>query len=211
MKELKMFIDGRFIENESGKWIKVLNPSTEEVISLMPDGTVEDARKAIDAAEKAQNQWERTPSIERAAYLTKIAAGIRKREKELTDIIVREGGKTQGLANVEVLFTADYMDYMAGWARRYEGEIIPSDRPHENIFLFKRPIGVTTGILPWNFPFFLVARKAAPALITGNTIVIKPSQLTPENAYVFAQIVEEAGLPAGVFNLVNGQIGRAHV
>ena len=95
MKELKMFIDGRFIENESGKWIKVLNPSTEEVISLMPDGTVEDARKAIDAAEKAQNQWERTPSIERAAYLTKIAAGIRKREKELTDIIVREGGKTQ--------------------------------------------------------------------------------------------------------------------
>lgn len=89
MKELKMFIDGRFIENESGKWIKVLNPSTEEVISLMPDGTVEDARKAIDAAEKAQNQWERTPSIERAAYLTKIAAGIRKREKELTDIIVR--------------------------------------------------------------------------------------------------------------------------
>ena len=202
MKELKMFIDGRFIDNESGKWIKVLNPSTEEVISLMPDGTVEDARKAIDAAEKAQNQWERTPSIERAAYLTKIAAGIRKREKELTDIIVREGGKTQGLANVEVLFTADYM---AGWARRYEGEIIPSDRPHENIFLFKRPIGVTTGILPWNFPFFLVARKAAPALITGNTIVIKPSQLTPENAYVFAQIVEEAGLPAGVFNLVNGR------
>ena len=81
MKELKMFIDGRFIDNESGKWIKVLNPSTEEVISLMPDGTVEDARKAIDAAEKAQNQWERTPSIERAAYLTKIAAGIRKREK----------------------------------------------------------------------------------------------------------------------------------
>lgn len=92
MKELKMFIDGRFIENESGKWIKVLNPSTEEVISLMPDGTVEDAKKAIDAAEKAQDQWERTPSIERAAYLTKIAAGIRKREKELTDIIVREGG-----------------------------------------------------------------------------------------------------------------------
>lgn len=109
MKELKMFIDGRFIEHESGKWIKVLNPSTEEVISLMPDGTVEDAKRAIDAAEKAQGQWERTPSIERAAYLTKIAAGIRKREKELTDIIVREGGKTQGLANVEVLFTADYI------------------------------------------------------------------------------------------------------
>ena len=205
MKELKMFIDGKFVENESGKWIQVVNPSTEEVISLMPDGTVDDARKAIDAAEKAQAQWEKTPSNVRASYLTRIAAGIRKREKELTDIIVREGGKTQALANVEVLFTADYIDYMAGWARRYEGEIIPSDRPRESIFVFKKPIGVTTGILPWNFPFFLVARKAAPALITGNTIVVKPSQQTPENAYVFAQIVEEVGLPAGVFNLVNGR------
>lgn len=205
MKELKMFIDGKFEENVSGKWIQVLNPSTEEVISLMPDGTVEDARRAIDAAERAQSAWEKLPSIQRAAYLKQIAVGIRQREEELTDIIVREGGKTQQLARVEVLFTADYMDYMAGWARRYEGEIIPSDRSKETIMLFKKPIGVTTGILPWNFPFFLVARKMAPALITGNTIVIKPSQLTPENAYVFAQIVEEVGLPAGVFNLVNGR------
>lgn len=205
MKELKMFIDGKFEENVSGKWIQVLNPSTEEVISLMPDGTVEDARRAIYAAERAQSAWEKLPSIQRAAYLKQIAAGIRQREEELTNIIVREGGKTQQLARVEVLFTADYMDYMAGWARRYEGEIIPSDRPRETIMLFKKPIGVTTGILPWNFPFFLVARKMAPALITGNTIVIKPSQLTPENAYVFAQIVEEVGLPAGVFNLVNGR------
>ena len=200
-----MFINGKFEENVSGRWIKVLNPSTEEVNCLMPDGTVEDARRAIDAAEKAQGAWEKIPAVERGAYLEKIAEGIRKREKELTDIIVREGGKTQGLANVEVLFTADYLDYMAGWARRYEGEIIQSDRPKETIFLFKKPIGVTTGILPWNFPFFLIARKMAPALVTGNTIVVKPSQLTPENAYVFAQIVEEVGLPAGVFNLVNGR------
>lgn len=205
MKELKMFINGKFEENVSGKWIQVLNPSTEEVISWMPDGTVEDARRAINAAEQAQPGWEKLPAVQRAAYLTQIAAGIRRREQELTDIIVREGGKTQQLARVEVLFTADYMDYMAGWARRYEGEIIPSDRPKETIMLFKKPIGVTTGILPWNFPFFLIARKMAPALVTGNTIVIKPSQLTPENAYVFAQIVEEVGLPAGVFNVVNGR------
>jgi lactaldehyde dehydrogenase/glycolaldehyde dehydrogenase len=205
MKELKMFIDGKFIENSTGKWIDVLNPSTEEVIARQPDGTVETARKAIEAAEAAQLAWEKVPAVERAGYLLKIAAGIRKREKELTDIIVQEGGKTQGLANVEVLFTADYLEYMAGWARRYEGEIIQSDRPKESIFLFKKPIGVTTGILPWNFPFFLIARKAAPALVTGNTIVIKPSQLTPINAYVFAQIVEESGLPKGVFNIVNGR------
>lgn len=205
MKELKMFIDGKFIDNTSGKWIDVLNPSTEEVIAKMPDGTVEDAKKAIDSAEAAQNAWEKIPAVERASYLIKIAAGIRKREKEITDTIVKEGGKTQALANVETLFTADYLEYMSGWARRYEGEIIQSDRPNENIFLFKKPLGVTTGILPWNFPFFLIARKAAPALVTGNTIVVKPSQQTPINAYIFAQIVEEVGLPKGVFNLVNGR------
>lgn len=205
MKELKMFIDGKFVENKSGKWINVLNPATEEVVSRQPEGTIEDTKAAIDAAEKAQDQWSKLPAVERASYLIKIAAGIRKREQELTDIIIKEGGKTYGLANTEVNFTADYLEYMAGWARRYEGEIIQSDRPHENIFLFKKPIGVTTGILPWNFPFFLVARKAAPALVTGNTIIVKPSQLTPENAYVFAQIVEEVGLPKGVFNLVNGR------
>ena len=205
MKELKMFINGKFEENVSGKWINVLNPSTEEITSLMPDGTADDARRAIDAAAAAQPAWERTPAVERAAYLVKIAAGIRERADELTQIIVKEGGKTQALARTEVLFTEDYLEYMAGWARRYEGEIIPSDRPKETILLFKKPIGVTTGILPWNFPFFLIARKMAPALVTGNTIVIKPSQLTPENAYVFAQIAAETGLPAGVFNIVNGR------
>ena len=205
MKELKMFINGKFEENVSGKWINVLNPSTEEITCLMPDGTADDARRAIDAAAAAQPAWERTPAVERAAYLVKIAAGIRERADELTQIIVKEGGKTQALARTEVLFTADYLEYMAGWARRYEGEIIPSDRPKETILLFKKPIGVTTGILPWNFPFFLIARKMAPALVTGNTIVIKPSQLTPENAYVFAQISAETGLPAGVFNILNGR------
>lgn len=205
MRKLQMFINGEFISNSSDKWIDVLNPATEEVVSQMPEGAAADASKAIDAAHDAQIAWEKLPAIERAGYLRKIANGIRKREKELTDIIVKEGGKTQGLANVEVMFTADYIDYMSEWARRYEGEIIQSDRPNENIFLFKKAIGVTTGILPWNFPFFLIARKTAPALVTGNTIVVKPSQLTPENAYVFAEIVKESGLPNGVFNLVMGR------
>ena len=94
---------------------------------------------------------------------------------------------------------------MAEWARRYEGEILQSDRPGENILLFKRALGVTTGILPWNFPFFLIARKLAPALLTGNTIVIKPSEFTPNNAIAFAKIVDDIGLPRGVFNLVLGR------
>ncbi|WP_256738128.1 aldehyde dehydrogenase, partial [Cronobacter sakazakii] len=160
---------------------------------------------AIDAAARAQAGWEALPAIERAGWLRKIAAGIREKAAEISALIVAEGGKTPQLASVEVSFTADYIDYMAEWARRYEGEILQSDRPGENILVFKRALGVTTGILPWNFPFFLIARKMAPALITGNTIVIKPSEFTPNNAIAFAQIVHDVGLPAGVFNLVLGR------
>lgn len=186
-------------------WIDVVNPATEEVISRIPDGRAEDARKAIDAADRAQPQWEALPAIERANWLRKISAGIRQRADEISALIVAEGGKIQQLADVEVAFTADYIDYMAEWARRYEGEILQSDRPGENILLFKRALGVTTGILPWNFPFFLIARKLAPALLTGNTIVVKPSEFTPNNAIAFAKIVDDIGLPRGVFNLVLGR------
>ncbi|MCL6331449.1 aldehyde dehydrogenase [Pectobacterium carotovorum subsp. carotovorum] len=200
----RMYINGEFVENRSGKWIDVVNPATEQVISQIPEGSADDAKRAIDAAEAAQPGWEALPAVERGVWLHKIADGIREREVELTDTIIAEGGKTHGLAQTEVLFTADYLDYMAEWARRYEGEIIQSDRPNENIFVFRKAIGVTTGILPWNFPFFLIARKAAPALITGNTIVIKPSEITPNNAVIFAEIIHKIGLPKGVINFVTG-------
>ncbi|RJL55167.1 aldehyde dehydrogenase [Pectobacterium carotovorum] len=200
----RMYINGEFVENRSGKWIDVVNPATEQVISQIPEGSADDAKGAIDAAEAAQPGWEALPAVERGVWLHKIADGIREREAELTDTIIAEGGKTHGLAQTEVLFTADYLDYMAEWARRYEGEIIQSDRPNENIFVFRKAIGVTTGILPWNFPFFLIARKAAPALITGNTIVIKPSEITPNNAVIFAEIIHKIGLPKGVINFVTG-------
>lgn len=95
MKELKMFINGKFVENKSGKWIDVLNPSTEEVISRQPEGTEQDAAEAVESAEEAQAKWEKVPAVERGRYLVKIAEGIRKHSKELADIIVREGGKTQ--------------------------------------------------------------------------------------------------------------------
>lgn len=199
-----MYINGEFVENRTDRWIAVINPATEAVLSHIPEGSAEDAQRAIDAAAAAQPAWEALPAIERGNWLQKIAQGVRQRAAELTATIVAEGGKTQELAETEVFFTADYLDYMAGWARRYEGEIVQSDRPQENILVFKKAMGVTTGILPWNFPFFLIARKAAPALVTGNTIVVKPSELTPNNAIIFAQIVDEIGLPAGVFNLVTG-------
>lgn len=198
------YINGAFVTHQSDKWIEVINPATEALLSRVPEGSAEEAGRAIAAAEAAQPMWEALPAVERGVWLHKLAAAVRQREAELTATIVAEGGKTQGLAQTEVLFTADYLDYMAEWARRYEGEIINSDRPGENIFVFKKAIGVTTGILPWNFPFFLIARKAAPALITGNTIVIKPSELTPNNAAIFAEIVHQIGLPKGVINFVYG-------
>lgn len=200
-----MYIDGQFVTWQGEAWIDVVNPATEALISRIPDGTADDARKAIDAAARAQPAWEALPAIERAGWLRKIAAGIREQAREISALIVEEGGKIQQLAEVEVAFTADYIEYMAEWARRYEGEILQSDRPGENILVFKRALGVTTGILPWNFPFFLIARKLAPALITGNTIVIKPSEFTPNNAIAFAKIVDSIGLPRGVFNLVLGR------
>ncbi|MBQ3627509.1 MAG: aldehyde dehydrogenase [Bacteroidaceae bacterium] len=205
MKELKMYINGKFVESRSGEWIDVLNPSTEEVTSRQPAGTVEDVQEAVDAAEKAQKAWAKVPAAERAVYLHKIADGIRAEFDKFQEILVREQGKTQALAGVEVGVTATYFDYMAEFARRIEGEVIQSDNRGETMILVKRPIGVAAGILPWNFPFFLIARKAAAALITGNAIVLKPSQLTPENCCELCKIIDASGLPAGLFNVVTGR------
>lgn len=200
-----MYIDGQFVESSNGKWIDVLNPSTEEVISRQPDGSIEDVNRALDAARRVQKEWAKLPAIERAQYLLKIADGIKNRKDEFVEIIVREQGKTRNWAQVEVDATISYFEYMATFARHIEGEVIPSDRPNETIILTKRPIGVVAGILPWNFPFFLIARKAGAALITGCTIVLKPSQVTPENCTKLAEIVHNAGVPKGVFNVVTGK------
>jgi len=210
LKHYEMFIDGDFVSSE--KTLKVINPATEETISEFPNGTVEDVNRAVLAAEKAQKPWAALPAIRRAGYLREIATLIRDNREFLARVITEEQGKILSLAQVEVDFSADYLDYMAEFARRYEGEIIQSDRPGENILLFKQPIGVIAGILPWNFPFFLIVRKMAPALLTGNTIVIKPSSETPNNAFEFAKLVAHSSLPHGVFNLVSGSgtvIGNA--
>lgn len=205
MKNLQMYVNGKFTEARSGKWIDVVNPSTEEIISRQPDGTVDDVREAVDAAYAAQKSWARIPACERAVYLHRMADGIRADFDKFKEILVREQGKTQALAATEVSVTATYFDYMAEFARRIEGEIIQSDARNETMMLFKKPLGVAAGILPWNFPFFLIARKAGAALIAGCTIVIKPSQITPENCCEFCKIVDQSGLPAGVFNVVTGR------
>ncbi len=202
--QFQHFVDGRFVEG-SGNPIEVLNPATEQHLGAATDAGAALTDAAIGAARAAQDAWAAQPAITRAQYLRRIAAGIREAAPQIANVIAREQGKVLALAQLEVGLTAEYLDYYAEWARRIEGEIISSDRPGENMLLFRRPLGVVAGILPWNFPFFMIARKVAPALVTGNTIVIKPSEETPFCAYEFARIVAQAELPAGVFNLVNGR------
>jgi lactaldehyde dehydrogenase/glycolaldehyde dehydrogenase len=205
MRDYENFINGRFTPSSGSGKISVVNPSTSAPICTVPDSSQADVDKALEAASAAQKGWARRPAIERARALRAIAAKIREQVEPLARIITEEQGKVLGLARVEVAFTADYLDYMAEWARRIEGEILESDRPGETIFLFRQPIGVIGGILPWNFPFFLIARKAAPALVTGNTIVIKPSEETPHNAVKFCELLAETDLPPGLINVVHGR------
>lgn len=201
----KNFINGKFVDSMSAEFVPVLNPATGEVLSEAPDTQTPQVDDAIAAARRAQRAWEARPAIERAGYLRQISAKVRENVSALANTIVAEQGKTLSLAETEVQFTADYLDYMAEWARRIEGEIVTSDRQGENIFLFRQAIGVIGGILPWNFPFLLIARKLAPALVTGNTIVLKPSEETPNNAAMFMELLAQTDMPAGVVNLVYGR------
>jgi lactaldehyde dehydrogenase / glycolaldehyde dehydrogenase len=212
MMDYQNFIDGDFVPTSGTTRLTVWNPSNGQLICTVPDSTEADVAAAISAAELAQREWAKRPAVQRAQVLHAIAAKIRQHAEEITRVITEEQGKTLGLAGVEVAFTADYIDYMAEWARRIEGEILESDRLGETIFVFRQPIGVIGGILPWNFPFFLIARKAAPALVTGNTIVIKPSVETPHNAVKFCEMMLEAGVPTGLINVVHGRgrtVGKA--
>src|ERR1035441_2834441 len=205
MRNYDNFINGKFAPSTGRERITCINPSTGAAICTVPDSTAQDVEAAIAAASAAQKAWARRPAVERALALRAIATKIRENVEPLARLITEEQGKTLGLARVEVAFTADYMDYMAEWARRIEGEILESDRPGETILLFRQAIGVIGGILPWNFPVFLIARKAAPELVTGNTIVIKPSEETPHNAVKFCELMAQTDLPPGVINIVHGR------
>ncbi|HFS8929301.1 TPA: aldehyde dehydrogenase [Pseudomonas aeruginosa] len=196
------YIDNRFVAGEP--LIEVHNPANGELLARIPEASAAQVDAAIGAARAAQKGWAAKPAIERAGYLRRIAEKVRANSQRLARIITAEQGKVPALAEVEVNFTADYLDYMAEWARRLEGEVLTSDRAGEHIFLLRKPLGVVAGILPWNFPFFLIARKMAPALLTGNTIVVKPSEETPINCFEFARLVAETDLPTGVFNVVGG-------
>ncbi|BCL83256.1 aldehyde dehydrogenase [Ktedonobacteria bacterium brp13] len=200
----QLFIDGDFRPATQGGVIEVMNPATEDVYATVASALDEDVQEAVTAAKRAQPAWAKLPAIERGRALNALARELRQHTEELARILTYEQGKVLSLARGEVAAAADYLDFTAEWARRYEGEILQSDRPNENIFMFTMPVGVVAGILPWNYPLFLLVRKLAPALLTGNTIVIKPSEETPVNACEFGRLVQQAGLPAGVVNILPG-------
>ncbi|MDR3316429.1 MAG: aldehyde dehydrogenase [Coriobacteriales bacterium] len=204
MEAYKQFINGKLVEASTGDWIEVENPYTGQIIGKAPRGDASDADVALVAAKAAQASWAKLAPATRATYLSQFAQIIRDNRVELAQLLMHEQAKIAGLAQVEIDVTAVYFDYYAGWARKYEGEIINSDDPQENIFLFQKPIGVAVGICPWNFPFFVMARKVAPALLTGCTSVIKPSSTTPLSTLRFAELISGLDLPAGVLNFVTG-------
>lgn len=213
MIQHQLYIDGAYTDSTGKGWIDVINPATEAVISRTPKATNADVDKAVQSAQKAQKAWELTPNIERGKIVRRLGDRIADRREKFIDLLQEEQGKDYDLASGEVDLAIDYFHYMSEWARRIEGDIVPSDRPNENILMYKKPIGVVAGINPWNFPVFILARKVATALVTGSTIVLKPSQHTPNTAMEFTKIVDEMDdIPAGVYNVVTGagsEIGNA--
>ena len=204
METVKLFINGEFLDNGDREMRQNINPATEEVINEFPMATEADVEAAIDAAYEAQKSWEKVPPIERANYLMELVRMIQERQEVFARINTEEMGKPLAQSMDEAGWLAAYLQYFAAQARHMLGEIIPSDRPNENILLYKMPIGVAAQIMPWNFPLFLIGRKVAPALIAGCTVVLKASSDCPNGAYEFAKMVSESSLPKGVINVITG-------
>jgi D-glyceraldehyde dehydrogenase (NADP+) len=204
VKPFKMYIDGEWIDSEKEETLDVINPTTEEVFAKVPKASKEQVKEALEAAERAQRKWEDLSPLRRAKFLFKIAEMIRRDRERLARILTSEEGKPLYESRLEIDGSAENFQYYAEYARRIEGDVLPSDFPKQTIMILKLPIGVVASITPWNFPSSTVARKLAPALITGNAVVTKPSSNTPLSSIELVKIAEKAGLPRGVLNLVTG-------
>lgn len=202
------FIGGEWVETESGKVIKVENPANEETIAYIQDGNEKDAIKALEAAKNAQSEWAKLPEVKRGEILSRFADLILKNKDKLADILVKEQGKLLTTAIDEVMVSADFIKYASEFGRRIRGDIFPSDLVDEEVYIKREPYGVVVGITAWNFPLALACRKIGPALITGNTIVIKPPSVTPLATLELGYLAMEAGIPNGVLNIVTGGGGK---
>ncbi|MGH8915783.1 MAG: aldehyde dehydrogenase, partial [Acidimicrobiia bacterium] len=199
-----MLIGGEFRGASNGGLMEVLNPANEELIGQVPLASADEAEMALTKANEAFPAWARTPPVERARYLQAIAREVESRSEELAQLITAEEGKPITEARGEVGGTAEFFSYYAGLARTIEGEIMASDLPGEELWIRRVPHGVVAAIIPWNYPSALTARKVAPAILAGNTIVLKPHEDTPLSALAVGHITLDVGLPPGVVNIVTG-------
>ncbi|MDQ3928335.1 MAG: aldehyde dehydrogenase [Chloroflexota bacterium] len=204
LEQYRMRIGSEWRGSSDGQTRPVLNPATGEAFAEVPEGTREDARAALEAAQAAQPAWEALTGVQRAAYVQRVVQLVREDSERLARLVVREQGKPLVEARGEIGGTAGFFEYHTSFARAQVGEIVASDNPNEDIWVRNVPYGVVVGIIPWNYPSALFARKVAPALMAGNTIVVKPHEDTPLSALALAKICEDAGIPPGVVNVVTG-------
>lgn len=201
----QLYINGTFIDSKSTETIDVINPATEKVISQIVDATAVETNQAIEAAWHGQKEWEKVPQVERGRIVRQIGDEIAADKERFAKMLSEEQGKPIEEARGEVDQAVDFFYYMSEWNRKIGGEIVPSDDPNEQILIQRKAIGVVAGIIPWNYPVFIFARKVATALITGCSVVIKPSEETPNTAIALSAILDRVGLPKGVYNLVTGK------
>ncbi|MGW1958588.1 aldehyde dehydrogenase family protein [Streptomyces sp. NPDC001920] len=191
-----LFIDGEFVEAADGKVFKTVSPSTEEVLAEIAQAGEADVDRAVQAARRAFEKWSALPGSERAKYLFRIARIIQERSRELAVLETLDNGKPiKETRDADLPLVAAHFFYYAGWADKLE---------HAGFGRSPRPLGVAGQVIPWNFPLLMLAWKIAPALATGNTVVLKPAETTPLSALFFADICRQAGLPKGVVNILPG-------
>src|ERR671933_2644047 len=202
--ETRMYIDGKWVEADSGRTLGVINPATEEVITDIAYGGRAETRRAIEAAHRAMPGWMKLTSWDRAKVLKKTAELMRERCDAIARTLTMEQGKPVPEAKAEILHSADTFEWFAEEGKRAYGQVIPNSAPLKRHVTLKHPVGVVGAISPWNFPITLQARKIAPALAAGCTIVSKPASQTPLSLVQVFECLIEAGLPPGVANLVLG-------
>jgi len=205
LREYKNFINGEWVAPRGGKTLENRNPAnTDEVVGVFPLSSEEDVNAAVSAAKEAYKTWRLMPAPKRAEILFRAAELLVKRKEEFSRDMTREMGKVLAETRGDVQEAIDMTYYMAGEGRRLFGQTTPSELPNKFAMSLRQSIGVCGLITPWNFPMAIPAWKMMPALVCGNTLVIKPAEDTPLSTYNLVEILIEAGLPSGVVNLVGG-------
>jgi acyl-CoA reductase-like NAD-dependent aldehyde dehydrogenase len=203
-KTFKNFIGGEWVDAVSGETFESRSPATGEPIGLFPKSGAEDVDRAVRAAQAAYEDWRLEPAPKRGEILMRFARVLEREKEALTDLMTREMGKVKAEAGGDVQEAIDMTYYMAGEGRRMWGQTTPSELRDKFNMSVRVPVGVVGAITPWNFPIAIPSWKLAPALVCGNTVVLKPAEDTPLLAERFVELLEESGLPSGVVNIVHG-------